>query len=131
MSVPKFNSRFFFACASIVATATATTTELTLEELELLLHEVPSSTVLHVLADASSGAVGAMSGTERVVNIEFGAGACGESLREGGVVLSLPLVEAHVLEKKDTSGFEFAGGFLDFIADNLVHILDINVDELR
>ncbi len=67
------------------------------QKLDLLAHQVAHGGVLDVIGDAGGGAVGAVSGAERVVDIHVGQ--AGQLLAERGLVFGLLFAETGVLQQ--------------------------------
>ena len=67
---------------------------------DLLLHQEPGHRVLHVVRDPFRGGVGAVRAAEGVVDEHGRARVLHQAAREGGIVLLLLGVEAHVLEEQ-------------------------------
>ena len=95
---------------------------------ELLLEEEPGHGRRQVLGHSLSGGVGAMGGTEGVVDVEVSDR--GELLGKLRVVLLLLLVEADVLQQQHVSVAHGFDGGLDLRADAVVGLLDLLSEEL-
>mmetsp|Transcript_27165 Transcript_27165/g.59366 ORF Transcript_27165/g.59366 Transcript_27165/m.59366 type:complete len:503 (+) Transcript_27165:129-1637(+) len=100
----------------------------TLKVVQLLLEEETRDRRGQELGDTLGGGVGAMGGTEGVVDVQVGVGR--ELLGEPGLVLGLLTVEANVLEEHHGAGGHGSDGLLDLLADAVVGLGNLALEVL-